>query len=168
MTAERYLMSAKGAAGALAARRRAVHAACRQLGMDDETRRDMLQGQVGVRSTTQLDLVACDKVLNHLRACGAAKGTKVGHKGAPTKLGRVPQLQKIEALLADMGLPWSYADKIAAQVTGGANPKSIKRMGWVTESKHLTAVIVALTIRQKKLEKEARLAEEALRASAQE
>lgn len=137
---------------ALAARRRAVHAACRQLGMDEDTRRDMLQGVAGVRSTTDLSLAACDAVLDHLRKAGAAKGTRIGHKGAPAALDRTPQLQKIEALLADMGLPWSYADAIAKNVTGGSNPKAIARLGWVKDPKHLQAVIVALVKRQKKLD----------------
>lgn len=134
----------------LAARRRAVHAAARQLGLDDATRRDMLAGVAGVRSTTELTLAACDKVLDHLSRLGAGKPgrAKPGqHPGQPHNLERVELLKKVEALLADMQLPWSYADAIARQQT--RRKGGIERLSWVPD-RALAGVIAALHNEKKK------------------
>lgn len=128
----------------LAARRRAVHAAARQLGLDDATRRDMLAGVAGVRSTTELTLAACDKVLDHLSRLGAGKPgrAKPGRQPRqPHNLDRVAMLTKVEALLADMQLPWSYADAIARQQT--RRKGGIERLAWVPDG-DLVGVIAAL------------------------
>lgn len=133
----------------LAARRRAVHAAARQLGMDDSTRRDMLAGVAGVRSTTELTLAACDKVLDHLSRLGAGKPgrAKLGRQpGQPHNLDRVELLTKVEALLADMQLPWSYADAIARQQT--RRKGGIERLAWVPD-RDLVGVIAALDRKKK-------------------
>jgi len=130
----------------LAARRRAVHAACRQLDMDETTRRAMIEkiAGPGIRSTLQLNLQACGKVLDHLNASGAAlKKRNVGkHQGTPNTLDRKPMLQKIEAMLADMELSWKYAESIAERQTkrqGGG----IQRLEWVPDAS-LRGVVAAL------------------------
>lgn len=132
----------------LVARRRAVHAACRQLGMDESTRRAMIESTAGagVRSTTQLDLAACEKVLERLRQLGAARPGKakpIGrHPRTPNNLDREPMLHKIEAMLADMELPWKYAESIAERQTkrvGGG----IQRLEWVPDA-DLRGVVAAL------------------------
>lgn len=137
----------------LKAMRRAVHASCRQLDMDEETRRSMLFNVTGKRSTTELTLADCDKVLDHLREKGAPRPVKkktVGaYPGAPANLGREPMLQKIEAQLADMKLPWSYAVAIAKRQTPVTVGVCIERLEWVPE-KGLAAVIAALDVEQKK------------------
>ncbi|PND33757.1 regulatory protein GemA, partial [Achromobacter pulmonis] len=53
-------------------------------------------------------------------------------------------LQKIEAYLADMKLPWSYADTIARQQTG------IERVAWLRKQEDLRGVIAALHVEQGK------------------
>ncbi len=134
----------------LAARRRAVHAAARQLGMDDATRRDMLDGQVGKRSTTELTMLDCDKVLDHLARLGAGRPGKAKpgrQPGQPHNIDRVAMLQKIEALLADMELPWAYADAIARQQTKSQG--GIERLAWVPD-KDLAGVVAALHNAKKK------------------
>lgn len=133
----------------LAARRRAVHAAARQLGMDDATRRDMLDGQVGKRSTTDLTMLDCEKVLDHLARLGAGKPAKAKpgrQPGQPHNIDRVALLQKIEALLADMELPWAYADAIARQQTRSKG--GIERLAWVPD-KDLAGVVAALDRKKK-------------------
>lgn len=110
---------------ALAARRKAVFAACRQLNMDEDARRDMLRQVVGVDSTTRLTMDTAQAVLDHLRKVGAVrpgKSRNVGqHPGAPTKArpGADAMVGKIEAQLADMGLAWEYARQILIRVSGG-------------------------------------------------
>ena len=110
---------------ALAARRRAVHAAARQLGMDESARRDMLEHVAGVRSTSSLTMDKAQAVLDHLRKVGAVRPGKpprnVGeHPGNPRTTRRNGALvSKIEAQLADMGLAWEYARQILRRVSGG-------------------------------------------------
>jgi phage gp16-like protein len=50
-----------------------VKMAVRQLGMDDDTYREMLQSVAGVDSCTMLDQDGFELVLDHLRACGFKK-----------------------------------------------------------------------------------------------
>ena len=94
---------------ALAARRRAVFAACRQLGLDEDARRTMLKSVAGVDSTTKLDMGKAQIVLDHLRKAGATRpkpARNVGrHPGYPEHVrGDCDALVgKIEAQLADMG-----------------------------------------------------------------
>lgn len=110
---------------ALAARRRAVHAAARQLGMDEDARRDMLEHVAGVRSTSSLTMDKAQAVLDHLRKVGAVRPGKpprnVGeHPGKPRPTRSTGALvSKIEAQLADMGLAWEYARQILRRVSGG-------------------------------------------------
>ena len=110
---------------ALAARRRAVHAAARQLGMEEDARRDMLEHVAGVRSTSSLTMDSAKAVLDHLRKVGAVRPGKpsrnVGeHPGTPRATRRTGALvSKIEAQLADMGLAWEYARQILRRVSGG-------------------------------------------------
>jgi hypothetical protein len=50
-----------------------LHTAKRQLGMDDETYRQMLAAAAGVRSSVDLDAAGFEAVMLHLAACGFAK-----------------------------------------------------------------------------------------------
>lgn len=68
----------------------------------------------------------------------------------PATLGNGPYLQKIEALLADMELPWSYAEAIAENITGGKKPTAIKRLQWVRDWQHLRGIVAALHARRRK------------------
>lgn len=147
------------AAPRLAARRRAVHAACRQFGMDEDTRRDMLQNVAEVRSTTLLSLDACDTVLDHLRRVGAAlkpKQRNVGqHPGTPDSCrpGAAQLMSKIDAQLADMNLPWAYAATILKHVSAvqKISKSGVDALEWATPD-HLHKVVAALTYEQQKRE----------------
>lgn len=77
-----------------------IHVARRELGLDDETYRAMLQMVAGVKSSSDLDWQGRKKVLDHFKA----KGFKVKSKAAPGKAPRPnldaadPQYRKIRAL----------------------------------------------------------------------
>lgn len=141
----------------LVARRRAVHAACRQLGMDEDTRRNMLQNVASVRSTTKLSLEACNLVLDHLRQRGAERTPKarnVGqHPGTPetNRPGAGELIGKIEAQLADMQLPWKYAVSILKNVSADkrAGKLGVEKLEWATPEQ-LHKVVAALTYEQEK------------------
>lgn len=138
----------------LKAKCRAIHVARRQLELDDATYRATLKRAAGVTSSSDLNTLAkADAVLDALSRLGFQHKPKITagrRKGAPGTLDQKPYLRKIEALLADMELPWAYADKIAENVTGGKKPEAIKRLTWVREQKHLVAIIAALHGEKKK------------------
>lgn len=77
-----------------------IHVARRELGLDDETYRAMLQTVAGVKSSSDLDWQGRKKVLDHFKA----KGFKVKSKAAPGKPAKPnqdaadPQYRKIRAL----------------------------------------------------------------------
>lgn len=133
---------------------RAIHVARRQLDLDDDTYRATLKRAAGVTSSTEINTLAkADAVLDALSKMGFAHKPKITpgqHKGTPATLERMPYLQKIEALLADMELPWAYAEKIAENITGGKKPESIKKLEWVRQQKHLVGIIAALHGEKKK------------------
>ena len=88
-----------------------IHIAKKELGLDDDTYRAMLQHIGGVSSSKDLNALGRAKVLEHLKASGfKVKGTQ---KDKPNTLGsnsdRSAQIGKIEALLADAKRPWQYA-----------------------------------------------------------
>lgn len=152
----------------LAKKRQTIQIAKKQIDLDDASYRALLQRAAGVTSSTQLNTLAkADAVLDALSRLGFAhkKKPKPGQHpgthpksasfGAPHTLEREPLLHKIEALLADLGLPWAYADKIAENITGGKKPEAIKRLAWVP-GKALRGVIAQLEKRHVKLCAEAR------------
>lgn len=134
--------------------RRALFAACRSLGMDEDARRDMLQAVIGVRSTKALQPAQWSKVLNHIN-----KLTNYDNGRKPTRpaLDKAALMSKIEAQLADMKLPWHY-------LTSAKHGKSmVQRLAGVDALEFATAdglkkIVAALAYKQKKLAAEAKLA----------
>lgn len=125
----------------------AIHAARRDLGMNEDDYRLMLHQVTGVASAKDLDAAGRRKVLDHLRRVGWDKRPRkrvAQYPGTPHNIDREQMLQKIEAQLTDMGLPWSYADAIARQQTG------IERVAWLRKADDLTGVIGALHVEQEK------------------
>lgn len=130
-----------------------IHLAASQLGMDTSDKdlnseyRTMLFSIAGERSAAKLDDKGRQAVLEHLRKCGfkASPRKRVAeHPGKPHNLDREAMLQKIEAYLADMKLPWSYVDAIAKQQTG------IARVAWLRKYEDLKAIVAALHVEQEK------------------
>lgn len=126
-----------------------IHVARRELGMDDDTYRAMLAGMpelAGVISTAQLAVPKLKLVLESLKQRGFRVRPKAKSKGKPHNFDTsMPEsITKIEALLADMQLPWSYADGIAWQMFG------IQRCAWVRDYKRLSSIIAALHVEQEK------------------
>jgi hypothetical protein len=125
----------------------AIHAARRDLMLDESEYRNLLWAVARVRSAADLDQAGRRKVLDHLRSRGAARTPRkrvAQHPGTPHNIDLQPMLTKIEAQLADMGLPWSYADAIGRRQTG------IPRLAWVRKPDQLSGVIAALEKEQQK------------------
>ncbi|WP_028536173.1 gp16 family protein [Paludibacterium yongneupense] len=87
-----------------------IHIAKKELALDDDTYRAMLQTIAGVTSSKELSDAGAAKVLAHLRHCGwkPKKGNRPRAGGSRQAL-----VSKIEALLAEAHRPWSYADAMA-------------------------------------------------------
>ena len=150
------------AEAALEARRKrgiqAIKAAQRQLGLDDDTYRAMLQGQTGKRSAAELSVREQSKVLDYLRGLGAANPAQARRDAARTggrKRG-TPTADK-HALLLQLG---QLLDELG-RVTGRPHTLNYadaicKRNGWADRvdfcsAVHLHALVgaVARTLRSK-------------------
>lgn len=132
-----------------------IHIAKKELGMDDDTYRDMLMQIAKVSSAADLSATGRAKVLEHLKSKGF-KGKKT-YTQRPHSADNKAQILKIEAQLADMELPWDYL--IARQQGKDGKTLSMlerltgkKRVEWCTKA-DLSKVIAALAIHQKKLNK---------------
>jgi phage gp16-like protein len=129
----------------------AIHAAKRTLDMDNDTYRALLErvsatAGPAVRSAGQLDPGQIYAVLEELKRLGGLKPSPKT-KGKPANFEQLPEMiTKVEALLADMKLPWSYADAIAMRQF------RIQRVAWCRKEDQLRAIIAALHVEQEKRE----------------
>lgn len=98
---------------------RKIKMAQKQLGLDDGTYRDILKRVTGKDSTTKMSLIEREKIINEFKKLGwkpsAAAKSKHGKKPkvSTDKPSRQAVMDKIEAILTDMGLHWNYAHSIA-------------------------------------------------------
>lgn len=134
-----------------AGQRKAIHVLRRQLGLERDVYESILQRVAGVASSTQLDDAGRDRVLDELRRlAGEAAPTSKPRKSYPGKPHNfystaMPEMAaKIEAQLADMKLPWSYADSIAKRMF------RIERVAWVRDEAQLRSIIAALHVEAEK------------------
>lgn len=124
-----------------------IHVAKKQLAMDDESYRAMLWACGRVKSSKDLDYGGRQRVIEHLKKCGftAVKGKRV-YPGRPHNISsesRGPQLKKVEALLADAGREWAYADGMVKRMF------NIERVAMCHEGQ-LQKLIAALSYDQKR------------------
>nr|WP_319491830.1 regulatory protein GemA [uncultured Desulfobacter sp.] len=102
------------------AKKAVIHIAKAQTGMTDHEYRDLL-GSVGVTSSTELTNVTFDKVMARFEALGfrtTSKPRKRARKADGLPIGKRDVMAKLEAILVDMDLPWTYVDSIAQKRFG--------------------------------------------------
>lgn len=106
-----------------------VHIAAKELGMDDDTYRALLARVAGVRSAKQLNARQLKQVLDEFRRLGwvPRPGKKAGRKKPRTPPSRKSVMDKVEALLAEAGRPWAYADGMAQRMF------QVDRVDWLDD-----------------------------------
>jgi len=93
-----------------------IHIAKAQLGIDDDTYREMLWTIARVHSAGDLDFTGRKRVLEHLRARGfTPRASKKARRPAPSA-DRAAMVAKVRAMLAEAGRQDGYADGMARQM----------------------------------------------------
>ena len=96
-----------------------IHIAKKDLGLDDGTYRDVLRRITGKDSSSKMLISELERVIYEFGNLGwkpsAAAKPKHGKKPrvSTDKPSRQAVMDKIEAILSDMGLHWNYAHSIA-------------------------------------------------------
>lgn len=122
-----------------------VHVAKSQLGLTEDEYRGLLSS-IGVSSSKELDYRRFDELMNQFRArgfkpLGGSKTAPGKHSDLPKE--KQPMLSKIGAILAELEMPWRYADRVAKKMFG------IDRLRWCTTDQ-TWKVLQALIIFQKR------------------
>lgn len=123
-------------AAQIAARRRAVFAACKANGLDNDARREIVKNLTGCTSLSDCTMGQLSEVLNHLNR---GKNGYAGRKRSTPTADRAPLLGKIDALLAELHRvtgevhTLKYADAIAkrngwAECVDFADPVALKNI----------------------------------------
>jgi phage gp16-like protein len=117
-----------------------IHIAKQQLGLDDDTYRALLARIAGVRSAKELTKRQVGAVLAEFERLGfqPKPANKAGRKAPKPAQGLRALAGKVEALLAEAGRPWSYADSMALRMF------KVERVEWL-DSDQLRRLVAALT-----------------------
>ncbi len=119
-----------------------IHIAVHQLGLDDDTYRDILQSRYRVRSAGKLAEWQMLDLLNDFRAKGwNDKSAPPATRAQPINIAidREALIGKIEALLAEARRPWAYAHAMAKRMFGS------DRLEWLAPDQ-LHRLVAALMI----------------------
>ena len=119
----------------------------KQLGLDDDTYRDMLEQVTGKRSAKDMSDDDLVKVIQHLDQLGFSK-REFGNK-PKVKLSKDALIGKIEAHLAENKLHWNYAKGIAKQMF------QKEALEFCTENQ-LWRIVAALEYKKKRTDDETR------------
>lgn len=121
-----------------------VHIGKKELGLDDATYRDVLERVTGKRSCKKMLIGELEAVIKDMESRGFTPKAAPKHGKKPSVVGkRQPLMDKIEAMLADMGLHWNYAHGMAESMFG------IKRLQWLNDSQ-LYKLTQALSVHQQR------------------
>ena len=121
-----------------------IHIAKKDLVLDDATYRDVLWRVTGKRSCKDMTIAQLQDVAKDMQNSGFKPKTTPKHGKKPTVTKRRQGLiDKIEAILADMGLHWNYAHGVGEQMF------QIKRLQFLNDQQ-LYKVTQALSVHQKR------------------
>jgi hypothetical protein len=127
---------ATSAAQRIVLRKRAIFAACKAAGLDNDARRDMVRQLTGCKSMADCTLAQLGDILDHLNR---GKQGYAGRKRVTPSEDRAPLLSKIDALLAELRRvtgevhTLKYADAIAkrngwAECVDFADPRALRNI----------------------------------------
>lgn len=126
-----------------------VHIGKKDLGLDDDTYRDVLWRVTGKRSCSDMTIAQLESVVKDMQNSGFKPKATPKHGKKPDVIKRRKNLMsKIEAILADMGLHWNYAHGMGDKMFG------IKRLQWLNDSQ-LYKLTQALSVHQQREAKKA-------------
>lgn len=126
-----------------------IHIAKKELGLDDGTYRDVLWRVTGKRSCKNMLIGELEAVIKDMESRGFTPKAAPKHGKKPSVVGkRQPLMDKIEAMLTDMGLHWKYAHGMGDKMFG------IKRLQWLNDSQ-LYKLTQALSVHQQREAKKA-------------
>jgi len=108
--------------------------------------REMLKYATGKTSLADMSDDEHFLVIEYLEKAGALHNPRrrTTYPGRPSNMDNKPRLEKIEAQLTELSLPWSYADAIAKRMY------KVDKVEWLNESGQLDGIIAALHTEQKK------------------
>lgn len=118
-----------------------IHIAKAQLGMDDASYRALLARVAGVKSAKELTPRQVSAVLAEFQRLGwqPTNNPRAGRTRPNPAQSRQALMGKVEALLAEAGRPWAYADALAVQMW------KIQRVEWLDDNQ-LQRLMQALII----------------------
>jgi phage gp16-like protein len=116
-----------------------IHIAKKDLALDEDTYRAMLQRVAGVSSAKDLSPLKTSAVLTELVRLGwKPKKSKAGRAAPKVAPDREKLVGKIEAFLAEAGREWAYADGMAQRMF------KVERVEWL-DARQLGSMVAALT-----------------------
>lgn len=120
-----------------------IHIAKKQLGLDEDTYRSLLQRVGGKASSADMTVAQRNAVIAEFVRLGFKDAKRKERRrffpGAPKNIDQVPMLGKVEALLADSKRPWSYAHAMSKQMF------HVNRVEWLRDDQ-LHSLVGALQI----------------------
>ncbi|MCE8027523.1 regulatory protein GemA [Halomonas daqingensis] len=122
-----------------------IHIARQELGLTDEDYRAILARTAGVSSAKQLTNRNVGYVIAEFKRLGwePKPAKKAGRKAPNPPRSRQRVMDKIEAMLADAGRPWAYADGMAQRMF------QVERVDWLDDDQ-LHRLMQALIIDAKR------------------
>ncbi|QHP82373.1 regulatory protein GemA [Pectobacterium odoriferum] len=126
----------------------AIKAGQSALGWDDETYRSVLARLTGKPSSTLCTITELEKVKEYMHQQGWPRKVKNHGRKPSVPASKKTVLSKIEALLADAGRPWQYAETMAKNMFG------VRYVDWL-DIQQLTKLMQALIIDAKRRKKAA-------------
>ncbi|WHS58644.1 regulatory protein GemA [Pseudomonas sp. G2-4] len=116
-----------------------IHIAKKDLGLDDETYRALLNRVAGVKSAKDLGPIKVVAVLAEFERLGWKPKAKPAGRAAPNVAPDKQKLiGKIQAFMADAKRPWEYADGMAKRMF------KVDRVEWL-DCQQLGSLVSALT-----------------------
>lgn len=134
---------------------RAIRAECSKQGIDDDTRRAIMQDKAGVASSKALNVSGAKRVLDHLRRTGnsapAARRPNEWAWANAAPADRRNKIWKIRRLCIEAGISegkqMAYAEGIALQMSGAAaSAGPVTKPLQMCDSGELQRIVQALTV----------------------